>query len=296
MFMPSPCRTLLVTPALDPSRFCKAQEVGADMGLLDLEDGVPQALKAEARRIAVEHLSRPRTGVPMAMRINSLRTPDGLRDVLALLDSAARPDVILLPKVESPAEVRQLDELLGAALPQTALLAIIETVRGVSSVDAIATSTPRLRGLIFGAADMSAQLGVPLTWEPLLYARSRIAMAASLAGLCAIDSPFFDLEDRAGLVEETRRARALGFTGKVAIHPQQVGLIHEALRPSAVMVDHALRVVAEAGDGKGGIRVVGSSMVGPPLVAAARRVLASAQVDPEPEPVPLRASARRGDR
>lgn len=297
MFLPSPCRTLLVTPALDPARFSKAQEVGADMGLLDLEDGVPMALKAEARRIAVEYLARPRPGIPMAVRINSLRTPDGLRDVLAMLDAGARPDSILLPKVESPAELQQLDELLGASIPQASLLAIVETVRGVSAVDSIATSTPRLRGLIFGAADMSAQLGVPLTWEPLLYARSRIAMAASLAGICAIDSPFFDLEDGTGLVEETRRARALGFTGKVVIHPQQVPLIHEALRPSAVMVDHALRVVAQAGDGKGGIHVVGGNMVGPPLVAAARRVLASAQVDPEPEePLPLRASLRRGDR
>ncbi|MBZ4422886.1 CoA ester lyase [Myxococcus sp. RHSTA-1-4] len=275
----TPGRTFLVTPALDPSRFDKAVEVGADVGLLDLEDGVPTARKAEARRLAFGHLSHAPSGGPMSVRINSLRTEDGLRDVLTLLDSGARPEAVLLPKVESPVELRQLDELLGPRLPGVALLAIIETPRGVSAVDDIATATPRLRGLIFGAADLSSQLGVPLTWEPMLYARSRIAMAASGAGIHAIDSPFFDLEDPAGLEEETRRARALGFTGKIVIHPDQVDIIHEALRPSAHVVAQARRVLAQADDGKGGIHVVGGNMIGPPLVAAARRVMASVKLE-----------------
>jgi (S)-citramalyl-CoA lyase len=295
MSLSTPLRTFLVTPALDPSRFDKAVEVGADVGLLDLEDGVPTALKAEARRLAVDHLSRARFRGPMSVRINSLRTADGLRDVLALLDAGARPDAILLPKVESPMELRQLDELLGERIPEAALLAIIETPRGVSSVDLIATATPRLRGLIFGAADLSAQLGVPLTWEPMLYARSRIAMAAGIAGLAAIDSPFFDLEDPAGLKEETRRACALGFTGKIVIHPDQTHIIHEALRPSAHTVDHARRVVAQADDGKGGIHVVGGSMIGPPLVAAARRVLANARLEEGLGSGPLRTGSGSGD-
>ena len=129
-----PCRTFLVTPALDPSRFDKAAEVGADVGLLDLEDGVPTALKAEARRLAIEHLVRARRShCPMSVRINSLRTAEGLRDVLALLDAGARPDAILLPKVESPMELQQLDELLGSRIPDAVLLAIVETPRGVSA-------------------------------------------------------------------------------------------------------------------------------------------------------------------
>lgn len=295
MPLPIPSRTFLVTPALDPSRFDKAVVVGADVGLLDLEDGVPVAFKAEARRLCIDHLRRARHPGPMTVRINSLRTVDGLRDVLALLDAGVQPDAVLLPKVESPMELQQLDELLGDRMPAAALLAIVETPRGVSSVDAIATATPRLRGLIFGAADLSAQLGVPLTWEPMLYARSRIAMAANAAGLAAIDSPFFDLEDPAGLMEETRRARALGFTAKIVIHPDQVDLIHEALRPPAHMVDHARRVLAQADDGKGGIHLVGGNMVGPPLVAAARRVLASVKLEEALEPVPLRTSVARGD-
>ncbi|QSQ26342.1 CoA ester lyase [Pyxidicoccus parkwayensis] len=295
MSLPFPCRTFLVTPALDPSRFDKAVAVGADVGLLDLEDGVPMHLKAEARRLAIEHLCLSRQLGPMTVRINSLRTMDGLRDVLALLDSGVQPDAILLPKVESPMELQQLDELLGERIPDAALLAIIETPRGVSAVDAIAAATPRLRGLIFGAADLSSQLGVPLTWEPMLYARSRIAMAASIAGLSAIDSPFFDLEDPAGLAEETRRASTLGFTAKIVIHPDQVDIIHNALRPSARMVDHARRVLAQADDGKGGIHLVGGSMVGPPLVAAARRVMASVTLEEALEPVPLRTSLGRGD-
>ncbi|MCP3144887.1 aldolase/citrate lyase family protein [Pyxidicoccus xibeiensis] len=294
MSLPIPCRTFLVTPALDPSRFDKAASVGADVGLLDLEDGVPAALKSEARQLAIEHLHRfRRLHGPMALRINSLRTEHGLRDVLALLEAGVQPDAILLPKVESAMELQQLDELLGTRIPDAVLLAIIETPRGVSAVDSIASATPRLHGLIFGAADLSSQMGVPLTWEPMLYARSRIAMAAHLAGLSAIDSPFFDLEDLAGLEEETRRARTVGFTGKIVIHPDQVDTIHEALRPSALMVDHARRVLAQADDGKGGIHVVGGNMIGPPLVAAARRVLASVQL--EAAPVPLRTRTGSGD-
>ena len=295
MPLPIPSRTFLVTPALDPCRFDKAVEVGADVGLLDLEDGVPEALKAEARRLAVDHLCHARPLGPMSVRINSLRTVEGLRDLLALLDAGAQPDAILLPKVESPMELQQLDELLGERVPDAVLLAIIETPRGVSAVDAIAGATPRLRGLIFGAADLSSQLGVPMTWEPMLYARSRIAMAASIAGLAAIDSPFFDLEDPAGLAEETRRSRALGFTSKIVIHPDQVHIIHEALRPTAHMVDHARRVLAQADDGKGGIHLVGGSMVGPPLVAAARRVMASVKLEEALAPTTLRTSAGRGD-
>ncbi|MBJ6765953.1 CoA ester lyase [Myxococcaceae bacterium JPH2] len=295
MFLPNPCRTFLVTPALDASRFDKALDVGADVGLLDLEDGVPPALKAQARQLAVEHLCRTGARLPLAVRINSLRTADGLRDVLALLESGARPRVIMLPKVEAPAEVQQLDELLAARMPDVALMAIIETPRGVEAVDAIVTACERLRGIIFGAADLSAQLGVPLTWEPMFYARSRIAMAAALGGRCAIDSPFFDLGDPQGLAAEMLRAHALGFTGKIAIHPQQVAIIHESLKPSARVVDHARRVLAQADDGQGGIHVVGGNMVGPPLVAAARRVLASVQPDDDEAPVPLRIGSRAGE-
>ncbi|WP_205522816.1 aldolase/citrate lyase family protein [Myxococcus eversor] len=295
MTMPLQCRSFLVTPAIDPSRFDKALEVGADMGLLDLEDGVPESLKNEARRLAISYLSTSRPRGPLCLRINSLRTEAGLRDVLALLDSNARLEALLLPKVESPSEIHQVEALLGERFPEMSLLAIIETARGVEAVDAIAMSTPRLRGLIFGAADLSAQLGVPLAWEPLLYARSRIAMAATIAGVSAIDSPFFDLEDLAELEDETRRVCALGYTGKIVIHPDQVGVVHAALRPTAQMVAHARRVLAQAGDGKGGIHVVGGSMIGPPLVTVARRVLASVQLEEALSPVQLRAGSRSGD-
>lgn len=289
------CRSMLVTPALEPTRFDKAAEVGADVGLLDLEDGVPRAFKSEARRLATEHLARGRRPVPMALRINSLHTEDGLRDVLALLDTGARPDIVLLPKVESPSELQQLDALLSPRLPDVALLAIIETSRGVASVEAIATATPRLQGLVFGSADLSAQLGIPLTWEPMLYARSRIAMAAGAAGLSAIDSPCFELADLDGVEEETRRARALGFVGKIVIHPAQVPTVHRALRPCARSVDHARRVVAQAEEGNGGIRRLGNAMVGPPLVAAARRVLVNEHRMEELESAPRRQGARTGD-
>ncbi|AKQ66389.1 Hydroxymethylglutaryl-CoA lyase [Myxococcus hansupus] len=295
MSWPIACRSILVTPALEPTRFDKAAEAGADVGLLDLEDGVPRAFKSEARRRVIEHVARGGPSRPLAVRINSLRTQEGLRDVLAFLESGAWPDAVLLPKVESPAELQQLDALLGPHLPEVSLLAIIETPRGIAAVEAIASATPRLQALVFGAADLSAQLGVPLAWESLVFARSRIAMAASAAGVSAIDSPCFDLDDLAWVEEETRRARALGFNGKIVVHPQQVAAVHRALRPCSRSLDHARRVVAQAEEGAGGIRRLGSAMVGPPLVVAARRVLAHEHLMDELELASLRRGPSTGD-
>jgi (S)-citramalyl-CoA lyase len=270
------CRSILNTPALDASRFIKATEAGADMGLLDLEDPIPPELKEHARHLAVAYYTGPHPDQPMGVRINSLRSEDGLRDVLALLDGGARPDYILVPKVESPHELRLLDEILSSRMPDVPLLALIETARGVKEVEEIALATPRLCGLVFGAADMAAQLGAARTWEALLYARSRIVYAAALGKLCAIDSPFFDLADEVGLAREVRLGRELGFSGKISIHPKQIPIIHAEFTPSPEAVAHAQEVVDRATESEGQIYVVQGRMIGPPIIASAKKVLALA--------------------
>jgi (S)-citramalyl-CoA lyase len=270
------CRSVLNTPALDASRFIKATEAGADMGLLDLEDSIPPELKEQARHLAVAYLSGPHAQHQVGVRINTIRCEDGLRDVLALLDGGARPDYLLVPKVESPYELRLLDELVSSRMPDVHLFALIETARGLKEVEEIALATPRLRALVFGAADMAAQLGSAKTWEALLYARSRIVSAAALGNLCAIDSPFFDLRDEVGLAREVRLGRELGFSGKIAIHPQQIVPIHAEFSPSAEAVAHAREVVDRAADSGGQIYVVHGRMIGPPIIAMAKKVLALA--------------------
>ena len=137
----------------------------------------------------------------------------------------------------------------------------------------IATSTPRLEGLLFGAADMSADLGAATAWAPLLCARARLVVASAVAGVLAIDSPFFDVKDYAGLTQETSEAIALGFAGKAAIHPVQIGAINAAFTPSPHAVDKARAILAENAKGVG---TVDGQMVDEAIARQARRTLAAA--------------------
>jgi (S)-citramalyl-CoA lyase len=281
------CRSLLMTCALHTRRYDGAREHGADIGAIDLEDGVPPARKEAARRLALPLLAtETREGFSRALRINSVRTEDGLRDLLAVLESGARPDILFLPKVESPEELVIVDQVLAGRLPSMVLLATIETAAGLTEVDAIAAApVPRLWGLIFGAADFSADLGAALAWEPLLPARSRIQLAAARSGLRAIDAPCFEVHDRAALSLEIDRSRRMGFAGKAAIHPGQVEAINRGFTPGDAEVVRAREILAASERSHGEICVVRGEMIGPPGVRAARRLLREAEAILEREEV-----------
>lgn len=271
------CRSMLMTCGLEERRFKKAYEVGADISTLDLEDSVPGPRKEEARRLVLPFYHQPASGRSLrTLRINSLRTPDGLRDILALLDSGARPDALFVPKVESAQDILILHELLGERLASTIFLVLIETAAGLCAVDEIAASSPRVRALVFGGADFSSELGIGMGWEAMFYARSRIVVAASRAGIPAMDSPVFDIGDEEGLRAEVQRSRELGFQGKVAVHTRQIGIINEGYTPPRDAVERARRVVASIDERQGKIAVLDGSMIGPPMLAAARRLLALA--------------------
>lgn len=274
---PTPCarRSWLFTPATMPERFDKAAASGADVLILDLEDAVAPDRKDEARRTALEFLSQaPRyERTACALRINAPSTPYGLEDLLALLRSAARPQAVIIPKVDSAEIVRLVDGLLvdaGRAIP---LVPLLESARGIAAAEAVGTASPRVEALFFGAADLAADLGAEVEWEALLSARSRVVNAAAVARVAVIDSPFFDLRDDAGLAEETRRAVRLGFTAKAAIHPRQVETINAALTPSAEAVAEARRILEENAKGVG---VVSGRMVDEAVARKARRTLAAA--------------------
>ena len=160
---------------------------------------------------------------------------------MALVRSPAQPDLILVPKTDSADTLRLIDGLLTEAGKATRLVALIESARGVAMVEAIAQATPRLDALFFGAADLAADLGAEVAWEPLLRARSCVVNAAALAGIAAIDSPFFALNDEAGLRAEVAAAVRMGFTAKAAIHPRQIPAINEALTPTPEQVAEALK-------------------------------------------------------
>jgi (S)-citramalyl-CoA lyase len=272
-------KSWLFTPATRPDRFDKAAASGADVSIIDLEDSVAPADKAEARRTALAHLAQPATvSCRRALRINSLGRRVGLADLYALLEGSACPDYLILPKTESAAEMQILDRLLAEAGKATRVIALIESAQGLAAAEAIAASTPRLEALLFGAADMSADLGAGTAWAPLAYARSRLVAACALAGVLAIDSPFFDVKDHDGLTQETAQAVALGFAGKAAIHPNQIAAINAALTPRPEEAAQARAILAENAKGVG---VVQGQMVDEAVARKARRILIAAG-----EPVP----------
>jgi (S)-citramalyl-CoA lyase len=276
-------RSWLFTPASRPDRFDKAAASEADVSIIDLEDSVAPADKAEARRTALAHLAQRAAGsCGRALRMNGLETRFGLADLHDLLESSARPDYLVLPKTESAAHLQILDRLLAEAGNTTRLVALIESAQGLAACEAIAASTPRLEALMFGAADMSADLGAATAWAPLAYARSRLVAACALAGVLAVDSPFFDVKDHEGLTQETSQAVALGFAGKAAIHPNQIVAINAALTPRPEEVARARAILAENAKGVG---VVQGQMVDEAVARKARRTLAAAgETIPENNP------------
>jgi len=269
-------RSLLFTPADRPDRFAKGPSSGADGVVLDLEDGVGLPAKPAARKAALAFFADPvaaPSGFVWALRLNHVTTQAGLEDLLALRD-ANKPAVVVLPKTESVAEIEIALAHLSANGAPT-IVALIESGRGLAAAEEIATH-PAVAALAFGGADLAADLHATLTWEPMLFARSRIVQAAASAGIAAWDVPFLDIHDPDGLKRETVAAKALGYVCKLAIHPAQIAPINAAFTPSDSEVARAQRVVCASEAAHGGACQVDGKMVDAPVVKTARRTVALA--------------------
>ena len=264
-------KSWLFTPATKPDRFARAAEVGADAFIIDLEDAVAPSAKNEARETALRYLAQISADhLPCALRINSPDTQFGLDDLQDLLSSGAGPDYLVLPKCSSAALVALVTNLLREAGKSTQVIALIESAKAVRALDDITSSEAKPAGLIFGAADMSADLGAETAWEPLLWVRSRIIQSAACAGIAAIDSPFFDIADAQGLKQETRASASLGFHGKCAIHPKQIATINEVLTPTEEQIAKARQILIVNRQGVGS---VDGQMVDEAVARKARFVL-----------------------
>ena len=252
-------QSMLFVPGTKPERFAKALASGADCVCIDLEDAVPAADKAAARTAAIQGLGDPR----LAIRINGLTTADGLADLLALSTAAVKPRLIFIPKVESPHEITIASSVIADA--GIGFVPLVETARGLRVADAIAAE-PGTAMMMFGGGDFSAELGVELAWEPLVFARSQFVMACAGAGIPSMDVPYIHLGDTDGLTDETRRAKSLGFTAKAAIHPDQITAIHQVMRPTAEEIaDARAAVAAFAAAGGGAVRFKGKLLEAPLL-------------------------------
>jgi citrate lyase beta subunit len=273
-----PRRSEIFVPGNRPDMFPKALATGADLVVVDLEDAVAPAHKAEARERTLALFAEPQAddGVERLVRVNCLRTAEGLADLLAIAESERAPPALLLPKVKSPHEIRVHDELLQGRHEGIRLHVIIETNEGLEACLEIARASERIDCLQFGAVDMSAELRVEPVWDALLYARSRIVHAAASAGVDALDVPYLDLDDLDGMEREATASAVLGFTGKGAIHPKQIPSLNRIFSPSPEEVERARRVIAEFEQGDSGLVVIDNKLIEKPVLRSMYRILAIA--------------------
>lgn len=259
---------LLFCPADRPDRFAKASD-SADLVIFDLEDGVLPADRELARRAILEQEIDWGRAI---VRISPGGTADQLADVELVARAKCR--TVMLAKAESPEQVLALSPLK--------VVALCETPRGVVRAGEIAV-VGNVCGLMWGAEDLMAALGGSSSRttsgayrDVAVHARSAVLLAASAAGIPAIDAVFLDIGDLAGLAVESREAAATGFSAKACIHPSQVPVVRDAFRPTADEVAWARRLLEVARSERGVFRFEGR-MVDGPLLTQAQNVLAAVE-------------------
>jgi citrate lyase subunit beta/citryl-CoA lyase len=280
-------RSLLFVPGDDARKLIKAPSSGADALILDLEDAVAPARKSEARRLSAEQLRQARPhGQSWWIRINGLATGLALDDLASVMRE--RPDGVVLPKCAGPDDVELLsrwleafEAALGIEQGTTGIIGIAtETAGSVLSLTGFARyRASRLNGLMWGAEDLSADVGGAARGEGGSYlsvprlARDLCLLAANAAGVLAIDAVNVNLHDPAALDTEAREAARDGFAAKAAIHPSQIAAINEAFRPSDDAVVWARRVHAALQEAGAGVAALDGAMIDKAHLRRAQRIL-----------------------
>ena len=287
-----PRRSCFSTPGSNERFLAKAPTVPADMSFLDLEDSVAPAEKEAARAKVVDAIHQPWDERVLCVRINAWDTRWTYGDVIEVVGQAgARLDEVMLPKVQTAAEVVALDLLLtqveqnsGLPVGHIGIEAQIETTRGLINVDEICAASPRLETIIFGPADFAASMEMPVLTggvqipeypgDHFHYVFSRILMAGRANGLQVIDGPFLKVRELDSLRDFAQRTRVLGYDGKWALTPDQVTVLNELYSPTQEQFDRAWDILdayqkATEVEGKGAV------MFGDEMIDEASRKMAT---------------------
>jgi citrate lyase subunit beta/citryl-CoA lyase len=278
-------RSRLYLPGNEPKYFINAGLHAPDAVILDLEDSVPFAEKDVARLLVRNALRAVDFGAAERMvRINQL--PLGLADLAEIVPQS--PDLILIPKVETPDQVSDIVGAVESIAKRSNvgrpiwLMPILESALGIENAFAIAKASDRIVALTLGLEDYTADLGVAKTSGGVesLYARMRVANAAHAAHVQAIDSVYGDVADSEGLLRWGEASRAMGFEGMGCIHPIQIEIIHRAFAPTASELEKAMEIVAAYEDAQAhglGVVSLGSKMIDAPVVQRALKLVARAK-------------------
>jgi citrate lyase subunit beta/citryl-CoA lyase len=278
---------MLFVPGDSEKKLASAASVRADALVLDLEDSVAPARKAHARALVTELLSgRRERNRSLWVRVNPFDTPECRDDLAAVMQG--RPDGVVLPKPRSAADVVELgvwldglEQRCGIAPGETRVLPIVtETPAAVLALASYLTGARRLAALTWGAEDLSVALGATTNVDehgawlpPFELARSGCLLAAAGAGVPAIDTVYTNLRDLAGLERQAAAARRDGFSGKLAVHPEQVEILNGVFRPTADETLYARRVIAAFAAADTGVVVVDGRMLDRPHLLRAQRVV-----------------------
>jgi citrate lyase subunit beta/citryl-CoA lyase len=278
-------RSALYMPGANERALVKAHDIPADALILDLEDAVAPAAKADARARVCAAASSGAYGTrTVTIRVNGIATEWHRDDVIAA--ARAGPHAIVVPKVGAAADVHEVEQLLGnaGAPDHTRIWAMLETPAAILRAAEIAAASERLEVLVMGTNDLAAELyadvaGAQPPRGPLLAALSACVLAARASGRTILDGVYNDVRDADGFAAECRQGRAFGFDGKTLIHPSQVEPCNEAFSPSPEEVEYAQRVIEAFEDAEragSGVVTVDGRMIENLHVATARRVLALA--------------------
>lgn len=282
-------RSMLFMPGNTPNMIINAAYLGADSLILDLEDAVSPAEKDAARiliRNALKYLNFEEQET--IVRINSIDTPFWQEDIVTILPE--KPNLLLLPKANRPEDIllvdkymAEIEEKSGLEIGSVGLIPLIETALGLENSFLIATASKRVKAMLLGAEDLTADLQCVRTKQgkEIEYARGRIVVAARAAGIDVYDTPFTDVNDEEGIIVDTKLAKGYGFTGKASISPRHIEVINSVFSPTQTEVDYAYEVMEAItlakSQGKGAIALHGK-MIDAPIVARAERIISAAKI------------------
>ena len=265
-------RSILFLPTDKIERLPKALGSGADKVIFDLEDGLAHDKKNIGRSNFADLANSNYNGQPdkFLLRINALDTEEYKEDIKMLKSLSSLPYSIAIPKIESVDECRTFLEDLGKKI---LILPQIETPRGIANIEQWDCTNIEFSGIGFGSADYCASTGGDMGKASLAYGRGKIINAAALYNTLALDGVWLDFRDPDGCKQETLYVKSMGFSGRFAIHPDQIKPIHDAYRPTTQELEWAKGVLEEAKSAGTGAFKYQGKMVDAPVLAVARSIV-----------------------